>query len=105
MRIAFVFLTFGAVIVLSYFIVGREMKFLLTLSAMVLVFLISFFSVRISLALLIMSLLLSPEIAVGATAKRAITTRLDDILLFTMTMSWMLRMAIFKDIGFMLKTP
>ncbi len=105
MRIALVFLTLGAVVVLSYFIVGREMNFLLTVAAMVLVFLISFFSVRISLALLIMSLLLSPEIAVGATAKRAITTRLDDILLFTMTMSWMLRMAIFKDIGFMLKTP
>jgi O-Antigen ligase. len=105
MRIVFVFLTLGAVVVLSYFIVGREMNFLLTAAAMVLVFLISFFSVRISLALLIMSLLLSPEIAVGATAKRAITARLDDILLFTMTMSWMLRMAIFKDIGFMLKTP
>jgi hypothetical protein len=105
MRIVLVVLTIGVLFVLSYFIIGKEMNFLLMITVMVLIFLISFFSVKISLALLIMSLLLSPEIAVGATEKRAITARLDDILLFTMSLSWMLRMAIFKDIGFMLKTP
>ena len=105
MRIVLIFLAIGGTFALSYFVVGKEMNFLLMATAMVLVFLVSFFSVKISLALLIMSLLLSPEIAVWATSKRAITARLDDILLLTMTLSWMLRMAIFKDIGFMLKTP
>jgi hypothetical protein len=90
---------------LSYFIVGREMNSILLVAGMILIFLVCFFSVKLSLILLIFSMLLSPEIVVGATVKRAITARIEDILLFTMTLGWLLRMAIFKDIGFMLKTP
>jgi hypothetical protein len=105
MRLIVLLLAVAGMFVLSYFTIGREMNTVVIAVAMVLVFLICFFSVKISLAILIFSMLLSPEIIVGATTERAITTRLEDILLFTMTMSWMIRMAIFKDIGFMLKTP
>lgn len=90
--------------VLTYLAIGKEMYDVFIIISLLLVFLVGFFSVKVSLILLAFSMLLSPEIGVGATAKRAITGRLDDIILFTMTLGWLLRMAIIKDIGFMLKT-
>ncbi len=90
--------------VLAYFIVEKDMSVVLLVAGMVLILLICLFSVKASLVLLIFFMLLSPEIVVGATVKRPITARVDDILLLTMTLGWMLRMAIFKDIGFMLRT-
>ena len=105
MRLAYLLLTIGGMFFLSFLTIGKEMNFVVLGAAMILVFLVCFFSVKISLALLIFSMLLSPQIEVGATSARAVTARIEDILLFTMTISWMIRMAIFKDIGFMLKTP
>jgi len=105
MRFVFLILAVAGMFVLTYLTIGKEMDTVVLGVAMVLIFLICFFSVKISLAILIFSMLLSPEIIVGATTERAVTARMEDILLFTMTMSWMIRMAIFKDLGFMLKTP
>jgi putative inorganic carbon (HCO3(-)) transporter len=105
MRLAYLLLAIGGMFFLSFLTIGKEMNFVVLGAAMILVFLICFFSVKISLALLIFSMLLSPQIELGSTSARAITARIEDILLFTMTISWMIRMAIFKDIGFMLKTP
>jgi O-antigen ligase len=105
MRLVYLLLTVAGMFVLSYLSIWKEMNSVVFVAAMVLIFLICFFSVKISLALLIFSMLLSPEISVGATTERSVTARIEDILLFTMTMSWMIRMAIFKDIGFVLKTP
>jgi hypothetical protein len=105
MRLVFVILAIAGMFVLSYFTIGQEMNTVVLALGMILVFLICFFSVKISLAILIFSMLLSPEITVGQTSAHAINTRMEDVLLFTMTMSWMIRMAIFKDLGFMLKTP
>jgi O-Antigen ligase len=104
MRLVFVILAVAGMFALSYFAVGQEMNIVVVALGMVLVFLICFFSVKISLAILIFSMLLSPEITMGQTEAHAINTRMEDMLLFTMTMSWMIRMAIFKDLGFMLKT-
>ncbi len=105
MRYLSAIIAIAGTFLLSYLTVGKEMNMAMLLAGMVLIFLVCFFSVRLSIVLLILSMLLSPEIEVGSTVKRAITARLEDVLLFTMTLSWMLRMAIFKDIGFMLKTP
>lgn len=69
------------------------------------VFMLAFFSVAISLQLLIASMLLSPEIMIGKTSLRDVTIRFDDIVLSAMIISWLLRMAILKDIGFIRKNP
>jgi hypothetical protein len=97
----------GAIIgtfVLTYLVVGRGMIEIFIPLALIIIFLIGFFSVKVSLILLVFSMLLSPEIGMGATSSRAVTGRIDDIILLTLTVGWMLRMAIIKDIGFMLKT-
>lgn len=104
---AFIFLPVAGVgtLVLSYLIIGREMNIVLYGAIGLCLLLVCFFSVRISLALLIFSMLLSPELIVGETTKREITLRVEDILLLVMTVGWMFRMAVFKDIGTVVKNP
>lgn len=92
-------------LVLSYLVIGREMQMVLYGVLAALLFVVCFSSVRLSLVLLVLSMLLSPEIAVGSTVKRDVTLRLEDILLLVMTLGWLLRMAVFKDIGFVVKNP
>jgi O-antigen ligase len=89
----------------TYLLIGRDMLPALWGVVAITVFLLCFFSVKISLAVLIFSMLLSPEAMVGSTSAREITIRLEDLLLFVMTLGWLFRIAIFKDIGLMLKTP
>jgi hypothetical protein len=105
MQYVYLCIAVAGTFLLTYLVIGREMNMVLLVAGMVLILLICFFSVKLSLILLILSMLLSPEIVVGETTKRAVTARIEDVLLLTMTLGWMLRMAIFKDIGFMLKTP
>ena len=90
---------------LSYYAIGREMNMILVGLVAVFLFIICFFSVKISLVLLIFSMLLSPELEVGQTAKREITLRAEDLLLTVMTMGWFFRMAMYKDIGFAIRNP
>jgi general stress protein CsbA len=66
----------------------------------VFLFIICFFSVKISLVVLIFAMLLSPELEVGQTTKREITVRAEDLLLMVMTVGWFFRMAMYKEIGF-----
>lgn len=68
-------------------------------------FLFAFVSVPLSLQLLIVSMLLSPEFIIGQTAKREVTIRFDDVILFVITFAWLLRIAIMKDVGFAIHTP
>lgn len=90
---------------LSYLVVGREMSGVVHGVVLALLLLVGFASVKLSLILLVFCMLLSPEIEVGATSRREITVRLEDIMLLVMTLGWMLRMAVFKSIGFVLRTP
>jgi len=90
---------------LAYLIIGRDMAPVLWGVILIGVFLLCFFSVKMSLVILILSMLLSPEVAVGSTVRREITIRMEDLLLFVMTLGWLFRIAIIKDIGLMLKTP
>lgn len=72
-------------------------------------FMASFASSQIALYTLILSMLLGPEIVVGATAGstlgRGVTLRLDDFILVIIGFSWLARMAIYKELGFFLRTP
>lgn len=83
----------------------------LAIGAAICIFVISFVSTEIALYILIFSMLLSPEFIVaelgkvGAAATRGLTLRLDDILIFIISLSWFLRTAIYKEIGLFIKTP
>lgn len=69
----------------------------------------SFASTQIALYILIFSMLLSPELVVGATAGatlgRGVTLRIDDFILVIIGFSWLARMSIYKELGFFLRTP
>ena len=82
------------------------------------VLVVAFSSVELTLYLLILSTLLSPELTFGGsttaqlasgmvntTESRGVTLRLDDILLTLVCVTWMFRMAIFKELGVVRNTP
>ncbi|MBI5189857.1 MAG: hypothetical protein HZA22_04225 [Nitrospirae bacterium] len=54
---------------------------------------------------LIFSMLLSPQIVVGETAAREITLRLDDFLIIFISLGWLARVAVNKELGLFLRTP
>jgi hypothetical protein len=89
--------------IITYCAVGREMNIVLIGLAGICLFIVCFFSVKISLVLLIFSMLLSPELAVGQTAKREITLRAEDLLLMVMSIGWLFRMAMYKELSFAIK--
>ena len=80
---------------------------------------VAFTSVELTLYLLILSTLLSPEIVLGGvtseaalvagkvsvTASRGVTLRLDDILLGIICLTWLFRMAYYKELGSIRRTP
>lgn len=92
-------------LLLTYLATAKENNFILPGIAGVLMLLICFLSIKTALAILVMSMLLSPEIGVGSTSKRDITIRFDDLLLLIITTGWILRMAVLKDIGFVRRNP
>ena len=86
--------------------------------AALMVALVAFSSVELTLYLLILSTLLSPQLRFGGataaqmaaehistTASRGITLRVDDLLLILISLTWLFRMAIFKGLGTVRKTP
>jgi hypothetical protein len=73
------------------------------------IFSISFINIELGLYILIFSMLLSPEIAVGktygASLGRGVTLRLEDFLLVIIAFSWFAKNAVNKELGLFLKTP
>jgi len=70
-----------------------------------LIFLAAFFNTNFALSLLIFSMLLSPEFSTGETSARAVTVRLDDMLLVVACLGWLAKMAVDKGLGFLRVTP
>jgi hypothetical protein len=72
------------------------------------IFLLSFINIEWGLYILIFSMILSPEIIVGETAKasleRGLTLRFEDFLLVVIGMSWYAKNAVHKELGLFLKT-
>ena len=78
--------------------------------AAIIIFTFSFISQEIALYILLFSMLLGPQFAVGGGADvtsrgRGITLRFDDFLLVVIGLAWFLRVAINKDFGLFLRTP
>lgn len=79
---------------------------------------ITFTSIELALYFLILSTLLSPELTFGGssaqelaagmtntTESRGITLRLDDIMLTLISFTWLVRMAVRNELGFLRRTP
>lgn len=50
-------------------------------------------------------MLLSPELALGRVADRAVVIRFDDILIFVIFIGWLAKLAVFKELGLLRRTP
>jgi hypothetical protein len=84
---------------------GTGPSFAAALIAGSLVLVVSFFSMELAIYLLIFSMLLSPEIAVGGTPQREVSIRMDDLLIIIISLGWLARSAFYKDLGLFVKTP
>ena len=58
-----------------------------------------------ALVLLIFSMLLSPEINMAAMPSRQVVIRIDDLLLFLVFFTWLAKMAMNKQLGFLRHSP
>lgn len=94
---------------LALFIVSSDTSFGLTVILGALLLVVAFVSTRISLYLLVFSMLLGPQFLLsgtlgGATAGRGITLRFDDFLLIVIGFAWLAKMALLKSSPFT-RTP
>ncbi|HXG04373.1 MAG TPA: O-antigen ligase family protein [Candidatus Binatia bacterium] len=73
------------------------------------VFLFVFVRADAGLYLVLFSMLLSPEFVVGGAGElaegRRVVLRLEDLLLIAITLSWLARMAVNKELGLVVRTP
>ena len=104
----------AVIIVLAIFLIGMLMgkivtgfsyKVPLVLTLSVLIFVITLVNTDAGLALLIFSMLLSPEIMIGEVPGRDIVIRFDDLLLIVITLAWLAKTAINKGLALFIKTP
>ncbi|MBI4721815.1 MAG: hypothetical protein HY769_02250 [Candidatus Stahlbacteria bacterium] len=78
---------------------SADLKFLLLVLLGLTIILVTFIRVDLGLILLILSMLLSPEIKVGEVTGRDIIIRLDDLLIVLVFLTWVARLAIYKEIS------
>lgn len=79
---------------------------LFTVSSALIVSLFAFSSPKLSLLLLLFSMLFSPEIGFGAlTRSRGVVVRYDDILLVIIFLAWLAKSAVLKGKAFVTDTP
>ena len=76
---------------------------LIIISAAVTCF-VTFINTNFALVILIFSMLLSPEIPLGAIADRTVVIRIDDILIFIVFFTWLLKLAMNKELGLLRRT-
>ena len=104
----------AVIIVLAIFLSGMLMgkivtgfsyKAPLVLALSILIFVITLVNTDAGLAVLIFSMLLSPEIVIGGVPGREIVIRFDDLMLIVITLAWLAKTAINKGLALFIKTP
>ena len=108
----FLLLLMGGVLCVAALLVSQQetsMGILIGLGIAIAV--LVFFKTEIAIYLLIGSMLLSPEFGVGGLATtggtlgRGVTFRFDDFLLVIIAVSWLIKSALYKELGVFKKTP
>lgn len=102
----------------AYLIAPATVQGPVLLCAALMIVVVAFTSIELTLYLLILATLLSPELTIGGgssadivsgrvstTQSRGVTLRLDDILLTLVCLTWLFRMAIYKELGAIRQTP
>lgn len=75
------------------------------LIGVVIICLVTLVNTDAALIILIFSMLLSPELKVGAAAERAVVVRLDDFLLMGVFFTWMAKAALSQEYKFLKMSP
>ncbi len=100
---------FGGALLASQGLTLTRLEYALGLVAVGAVFLLVFVRTEVGLYLALLSMLLSPEFAVGGRGAlaeaRAVVLRAEDLLLIVIALSWMAKTAVNKELGVVLKTP
>ena len=106
MPIIFVLVALAAAGWLGFMATAVSPYVLFTVCSALLVSVFAFSSPKLSLGLLLLSMLFSPEISFGAlTGRRSVVIRYDDILLIIIFLAWLARSAVQKGKAFVTDTP
>ncbi len=102
-------LLFGGALLVSQALTLTRFEYALGFVAAGAVFLLVFVRTEVGLYLALLSMLLSPEFAVGGRGAlvegREVVLRAEDLLLIVIALSWMAKTAVNKELGVVLKTP
>jgi len=100
-----IFAIFLIGIFLGQIITGFSYKVPIALILGILILIVTLVNTDAGLAILIFSMLLSPEIILGQIPGRDIVIRFDDLLLTVITFAWFAKTAINKGLALFIKTP
>jgi O-antigen ligase len=95
-------------VALAWGAVAFDLEHLLAVAFGAAVLVVAFVRAEAGLYLVLLSMLLSPEFALGPAAlaeRRAVVVRLEDLLLFAIGLSWLARTAVNKELGLVARTP
>jgi len=92
-------------IFLGQIITGTSFRIPIVLILGSLILIVTLVNIDAGLAVLIFSMLLSPEMGAGQTSGRDIVIRIDDILLAIITFAWFAKTAMNKGLALFIKTP
>jgi hypothetical protein len=92
-------------IIIGQLITGPSYKFAIAFILVSAVFIATLINTDAGLAVLIFSMLLSPEIILGRVPGRDIVIRFDDFLLAVITFVWLAKTALNKGLALFIKTP
>ena len=89
---------------MTHMILATEIKLFLTLLGIV-YFSICFLNINLGLAFMSVAMLFSPEIPLGYVGMRALTIRVEDILIPVLLLAWLARRATQRDRHLFMPTP
>lgn len=102
------FIIFSTYLILAFlaalFVANTSPGLAFTVAIGVVVFIVSFVSTEAALYILLFSMLLSPEFGARGTTGGGATLRIDDFLIMIIGISWLARMAVYKELGLIFKT-
>lgn len=98
----------GVALLLAESVASVRSDYALGVAFVVVVFVFVFVKAEAGLYLVLFSMLLSPEFAIGGgrlAESRAVIVRLEDLLLVAIGLSWLAKTAVNKELGLVVKTP